>query len=314
MLRTALTGGPAYLTWNGLTIQLHEDWEINVEENLEERKTNLQGLVGHGMNYRTAKISGKPVAVSTNLADLLTKLHPYKASDKGKRLSTVLGAADLPAVVQTADGRSVTFPAALLTKMPDITFAPNKDVIGEFELTALLSDGGDLGTLANFMAEASSSYTEPTLNPANLVSHRYTLSWGSTSPFNAIEMDESGLVLAANLQTADVMTQRDGLLDYRIEDVTAEAKFVPVNVSSAAFTSLVLAVQRGGMVGAAGLELTCQQITGTGGPKLVAQMAVPVTKPLRFGNESRVGEVTMRLERKFATTLQERYALSVLTT
>lgn len=311
MLRSSFTGGPAFLTWNGLQIQLHEDWNAEITEELVERRTNLQGLVGHGMNYRVGKITGKPIAVSTNLADLLSKLHPYKASDKGKKLSTVLGGADLPGIVQTADGRSLTFDSGFLTQMPELTFAPNVDLFGDFELTFLVAEGGSHATIADFVSEASSAYSEPALNPVNLVSHRYSLAWGASAPFSSIETTESGIVLSPNLDTSELITQRDGLIDWRINDITAEVKFTPVNVSSADFLSLVLAVQRGAMVASAGLELTVEQVTGTGGPKLVAPCAVPVSKSLQFGEESRTGEVTMRCERKFTSSLGERYALSV---
>jgi hypothetical protein len=294
-----------------MTLQLHENWNVEVTEEVVERSTNLQGLVGHGMSYRLAKITGKPIATSANLATLLQKLHPYKASDKGKKLSTVLGGANLPAVIQTADGRSVTFSAAFLTSLPDITFAPNTDLFGDFELTCLIAENGSFATLADYVTEAASTYTEPTLDPLTIISDRYQLSWGTTPPFDDIETTDAGIVLSASVDTAELSTQRDGLLDWRINDVTAEVKFTPVNVTSAQFTSLVTAVARGKMVGNAGLELTCEQVTGTGGPKVVAQLAVPISKSLQFGDEARTGEVTMRLERKFTTSLQERYALTV---
>lgn len=311
MLRSSFTGGPAFLTWNGLTMQLSENWNVEVTEEVVERSTNLQGIVGYAMNYRLAKITAKPIATSASLGAMLQKLHPYNASDKGKKLSTVLGGANLPAVIQTADGRSITFSAAFLTKMPDITFAPNTEIFGEFELTCILAENGSFATLNNFISEGASAFTEPVLDPTTIVSQRYVLSWGSTAPFNDIETTEDGIVLSAEVDTQELITQRDGLLDWRINDVTAEVKFTPVNVSSSDFTSLITAVQRGDMLGAIGLQLTCEQVTGTGGPKLVAQCAVPISKSLQFGDEPRTGEVTMRLDRKFTTSLQERYLLSV---
>jgi hypothetical protein len=311
MLRSALTGGPAFLTWNGLTIQLHDDWQVEVEEVVEERRTNLDGLASHGLSHRIATITGKPVAVSTNVADLMTKLHPYKASDRGKLLSTVLGGANLPAVIQTMDGRSITFSACFLTQMPEMTFAPNVDVFGDVTWTCILAESGTFATLANFVAEASSAFTAPALNPVNLISERYNLSWGSTAPFDAIETDTSGIVLRPTLDTTELSTQKAGLLDWRINDVTAEVEFTPVNLTSANFNSLIATVARGKAMSGFGQALTVQQTTGTGSPKLVAGLAVPITKSQRFSMESRVGAVTMRLERPFDPARAERYTLSV---
>lgn len=311
MLRANYTGGPAFLTWNGTTIQLHDDWQVEVEEVVEERRTNLDGLAGHGLSYRMATITGIPVAVSTNLADLIAKLHPYKASDRGKLLSTVLAGANLPAVIQTADGRSITFSAAFLTQMPEVTFAPNVNVFGECTWTCLLAENGTFATLANFQAEALSAFTAPALNPVNLISERYNLSWGSTAPFDAIETDSTGIVLRSNLETTELSTQKQGLLDWRINDVTAEVEFVPVNLTSANFNSLVATIARGKSMAGFGQSLTVQQTSGTGAIKLVAPLAVPVTKSQRFSMESRVGAVNMRLERPFDPARAERYVLSV---
>lgn len=311
MNRSDFSGGGAFITWNGLTLQLSDDWECVPEVDTKERKTNLRGTVGHGLNHIIFKLSAKPIATSANLTTLIAKLLPYRSAQRGRLLSEILGGVDLPCVIQTMDGRSVTFKAALLTKEPDLMFAPNEDFLGEFELTCLLANAGDSATIADYFTEASSVYTEPVLDPLTIISERYTLGWGATSPFTDIETDESGIKLTSSLSLKDCITQRDGLLNYRLSDKTSQVQFVPVNLDSGDFASLIPAVGRGKMIGTFGQALTVQQVTGVGGPKLVCPLAVPTEDPLRFGEESRHGQVNMLLEQKFATTLQEPYTLTV---
>jgi hypothetical protein len=310
MLRSAFQNTTAHLIWNGITIQMHDDWTADVEVKTTDRKTSHQGVVGRGLDYIIAKISFKPVATSTNLAALIAALHPYNASDRGKRISEIAGGSDLTAVIQGKNGRSITFEAGFITKEPDLNFKTNADFFSNAEITCLLATDGDSATIADFIEEASSAYTEPTLDPLTIVSDRYSLAWGSTEPFDAIEVDEKGIVLSTNLQLKERMTDRDGLLDYTLEGKTASVKFTPVNLSSADFLDLIPMVGRGKLVGTFGQALTVTP-DGVGSPVLACQRAVPNNPKAQFGMESLVGELTMQLERKFDTTLQELYAVTV---
>lgn len=306
MLRQAFEGGPAYLTWDGVTIQMADDWDAKVEAKVVDRKTNLQGVVGSGMDYLLVKISAKPVAMSSNLATLIAKLHPYKASDRGK---LIFPGTDNPAVIQGKDGKTLTFKAGAITKEPNITFAPNVDLFDAFELTCLLENEGDPADISDLVTASTSAYAEPTFNPSSIISDRYLLAWGET--YDEIETDEKGIVLEPSLKLTECITQLDGLLNYRIDEKTATVKFTPVNMASADFLELIPAVGRGAMIGVHGLPLTVTPASGDG-LKLTAPLAVPTDPTARFGVESRIGEVTMRCERSYSSSLLEPYALEVV--
>lgn len=312
MLRNEFAGSPAYLIWNGITMEMSDDWNAETEENLKERRTNLRGLVGRGLNYRSAKITARPVATSANLGALLAKLHPYNASDRGRFISDLLGGTDLPAIIQGKHGRKLEFQCAFLTKEPDMIFAPNEDLFDTFELTCLLNDGGSNATLADFITEEASAYAEPTLDPLAIISERYNLSWGNTSPFDAIETDEKGVKLRPGLQLKEKITSRDGLLNYQLDGKSAEVSFTPANLDTQDFLSLLPAVERGQMIGQAGLPLTVSPVSGVG-PQLVCPLAVPMKKPLLFGTEGRYGEIVMAAERVLVEgTMQEPYSLAYI--
>jgi hypothetical protein len=308
MLREAFAGGPAYITHDAVTYQFHDDWTAKYEVRRIPRKTNLQGTVGRSLDCIIAKIVGKPIATSVNLQTLINKLYARRASGRG---SMLFGASDKPLVIQAKDGRSLTFSAAGISKQPTVRFAPNVDLFDTVEWTCLLATNGDSADITDYIVEASSAYTEPTLDPLSIISERYALAWGEDEPFDDIETDEAGIVLEPSLSWTEKPTQKDGLLNFRQEDLTGLVKFTPVNLGSSDFVELIAAVGRGKMLGTFGLPLTVTPVSGEG-PTLTVPLATPVDPEARFGQESRVGEVTMECERAFEEgAMQEPFTLAV---
>jgi hypothetical protein len=223
---------------------------------------------------------------------------------------------DLPAVIQTKDGRSLTYAAAALTKMPDITFAPGEDLFGDFELTCLLENEADAADADSHVVEASSAYTEPSFDPLTIIAARYAFAWGATPPFDAIETDEKGVVLKPNVTFEELQTQRDGLINMRIKEVTSEVTFTPVNIGSQDFYSLVqpqgTTAGRGKPMGARGLAFTATRLgAGANLPSLSVPLAVPTKAPLQFGSGPRTGEVTLACEQKStAGTISDLFTLT----
>lgn len=300
MNRSAFSGGPAFLTWNGVTMQLMADWKAETEIITKDRATNLRGRVGAWEEYSLTKITARPVVTAANLATLITKLFPYTPAMVGQ---LIFPGTDLPAVIQTKDGRSLTYAAAALTKMPDVTLAPSEDLFGDFELTCLMENEADAADSDSHVVEASSTYTEPTLDPLSIIAARYGFAWGASSPFDEIETDEKGVVLKPTVTFEELQTQLDGLQNMRIKEVTAELTFVPVNLASADFYNLVIpqgsTAGRGKPMGARGLAFTATPLgTGAGRPSLSVPLAVPTKAPLQFGSASRIGEVTLACEQK----------------
>lgn len=300
MNRSDFSGGPAFLTWNGVTIQLAADWKAETEIVTKDRSTNLRGRVGAWEEYTKTVITARPVVTSANLASLITTLLPYKPSMIGQ---LIFPSVDLPAVIQMKEGRGVTFAAAALTKMPEIMLAPGEDLFGDFELTCLLENEGEASDADTHAVEASSAYTEPSLDPLSIIAARYDFAWGSSSPFDEIETDEKGVKLTPSITFDELQTQRDGLINMRIKEVTAALSFVPVNIGSEDFFDLVIpqgtSAGRGKPMGARGQEFTATPIaSGAGLPSLTVPLAVPTKGPQQFGSGSRIGEVNLACEQK----------------
>ncbi len=299
MLPNDFTGGPGYFTFDGLLFQLMDDsWETNTEIVNIEKKTNIQGTIGHWEEYVKTTVTGKPIALYSLLATQFAKLFPYRPSNMGQRLRSNT---DKPLVIQTTDGRSITFTTAALTKMPSLQFSPNKDLFGSVEFTCLRKQGdGGTGTDAH-VVEASSAYTEPLLDPDDIVNCKFSLALGSSSPLNVIECDEEGVTVEPQVQLGELPSWNEGLLNWQINGVTCGAKFTPQNQSQATLLNTLVktdgtGVGRGTRLGARGLPLTVTT-SFVGGPVLTIPLACANKGRLRFGSASRIGEVELYAER-----------------
>jgi len=313
MDRTAFTGGPAYLTWNGLTLQMEDDWTAESEIVTVPQRTNLQGKIGDREEWSLTRIKCRPLAFSTGLAGVLAKLWPYDPGDIGTR---IFPGTDLPAVIQTKGGRSITYAAAALYTPPPLRFAPNRPLFGDMELLCLRKNNTAATETDAHVVDASSAYSQPNLDPLDIVSSAYSLAFGSDSPLNAIETDEEGIAAELKVEFEDRKTARDGLLNAQIKNVELIVKFTPENIDSEAFNDSLLVTDgttagRGKLLSGRGKQLT---ITGVapGAPILTIPLAAAPTGSLRFSGQSRVGEVTLQAQRKAtAGVLQDLYAFTI---
>jgi len=314
MNRTIYPAGPAFLTAGGITIEMAEDWKLTSQIMKADMKTNLHGLVGYSEQYVITKISGKPVALSGNFAALVAFLFPYAPTMLGQ---LVMPSTDLPAVIQTRDGKSIAYPASFISKEPELNLAGNTDIFGDFELTCLRAYAGDVTAAADAALVATSAFTAPSLDPLTRIRSPYTVAWGSAAPFSAIEVSKAGVKFAVQTKLAPVEPDLSGLINMRIESVEATAKFTPLNLDADDFYNFVQLASAsagvGKILGARGQQLTVASVK-TGDPKLVIPLAVPDEGPLGFDMKSRVGEVTLQAMRKsVAGVLQALFTIGVTT-
>jgi hypothetical protein len=295
--RTNYPAGPAYLTAGGLTMEFAEGWKSQSEIKTAPINTNLHGQVGASRMHVETKITGKVIATTGNLASLLAYLLPYTCDMIGQ---LIFPSTDAPAVIQTRDGKSITYPASAVTKMPEINFAANVDIFGETEITCLSAFEADPTAAANVALVQSSAFTAPSTNPLLRLRNPYTVAWGSSSPFSAIETAKGGVKFTPTVKLTPVETDLWGVINYRIDGVDSTAKFTPLNLDSGDFFNLVQLYSANAGIGKIlnndGLPLTVTSSI-VGGLNLTMPCAVPTQGPLGFDNKSRIGEVTLIGER-----------------
>ena len=311
MSRTSYPAGPAFLTAGGITIEMAEDWKSHSQIMKADMKTNLHGIVGSSEEHVITKITGKPIAMSGNLADLIAFLVPYTPDMIGQ---LVMPDSDSPAIIQTRDGKSITYAASCISKMPEVNLAANVDIFGDFELTCLRAVGADPTSAADVAHVQPSAFAAPSLDPLTRIRSPYTVAWGSTAPFDAIETSKAGVKFSPSVKLSPVEPDLTRLINFRIESVDASVKFTPLNLDSDDFYNFVQLASAsagvGKILGARGQQLVVRS-TKVGDPMLTIPLAVPDEGPLGFDTKSRVGEVTLQAYRKsVAGVLQSLFTLA----
>ncbi len=310
--RFAFIGGPGYLTWNGITFQLHEDWNVDDDVQEFDIKSNLQGKLGSGISDTMVKITAKPMAFTGGIAAMMAVLFPYQPSANGQ---LIFPSTDLPAVIQTRAGKSITFAAAAITKMPSVTFAPDKELLGEFELTCLVKNQTAQTDATSMVVVATSTYTEPSLTPLNLIYDLYTTAFGST--FTDIETTEEGVVFTPTVTLKPRKTSNRGTYNLMQEAVEANVSFTPEGWTEANWYDTLQRLDGTGVKRGAQRALFGDAFTVTGSASGMPTLSLPLAHfskgGLLLGAGGRIKQVTLTADRKTtAGTLSALYALGVV--
>ena len=229
---TTFSGGPAFLTWDGITLQMHEDWQLSDGREFFDVSSNLQGYLSSGLKDDMMKVLCRPIAFSGSIATLFAKLFPYTALRQGELVFTDTAK---PMVIQTARGGtddlglSLTLANVRVFASPAINFDPDKPFFDEFEFVALLAPDAELGDAGSFLTVADSTYVEPTLTPTDILYDNFSLAWGSSAPFDDIVVVDGGIKFTPdwNLQPRKRKTLT---YNYQVNAPTAKLAFTPENI------------------------------------------------------------------------------------
>lgn len=181
---TLYSGGPAYLVWNSITAKLREDWKVTHPDQFFDIPSATGFQTSRGIMDKMGKVSATPKMLISGLGAQLAAFFPY--TDNRQAGALVRPVSDLPMVIHARNGGTsnlglaVTLYAALVSKMPKLTFAPSKPLIDAIEWTYLQALGTAVGAAASLIGTSSSSYTEPTWSIADELFDIYTLGLGYT--------------------------------------------------------------------------------------------------------------------------------------
>lgn len=241
MDRTLIITGPAKVIFDGATFHSKGDIEVDMDRATFEIVTSLHGKVDERDENVTAKISFEPAGEWESLA----VLWPYGSTAIG---ASLFGASDKTLVVHSLDGKTYTFQAAALTKMPNIICSATKTLVGAVEFTAIRKKNTPWSTADSFLAIASSGYTDTAFDPSAILTQPYTCAWDTDptggAPWDSFETAE-GVVFEFDLATAPVVTDTDGIIDYRLAKLGAMARLIPLGPTDAQILA-ALAIQGSG--------------------------------------------------------------------
>lgn len=317
MNRTTFYGSPAYVTHNSLTLQPRGNgFEISNEIGTVDVADALRGKIGEREDIVRATAKLSPHALRSILSSQFTKFFAYQPADIGKLL---FPGTDKPFVVQTKNGgtgdagQAITYSAAMVSQPPQLQFAPLKPLFGDVEFTMLKKNNTAGTDAAAFVAVADSSYTEPVLDPSDILDTTYLVQLGET--FTGIETDEEGVKVAIKYTWQDQKNATDGLLNFRLANVECEIRFRPINMDAANIhNSLLLqdgaSAGRGKLLSGRGMAFVVQGPV-VGDPVFYCDNVVAIQTPTVFSDQSRSGEVLLKAQRGYSAGLLPLFALSV---
>jgi len=305
MSRTTYPAGSGYAAWNSQTLNFSSDFTTEEDFALFKRPSATRGesadsRIGDAM----VKITAEPKLFMTGLSGMLAALWPYTTIDGTSGLgSQIFPASDLPFVINLRDGTVLTSGGCAVTKLPAMTFSPQKPLCGAVEWTALVADGSVLGDASALLAKSSASYTEPAWDPSDELLDTYTLALGRTTSLTSAALTNGSAVGSCastdGLLVGQAVTGTGVPASTTIASVTSATGFTLSANATASNTGLTLTLT------ARTIEVDKDGITFT--PTVALE---PVRSAMRTTNNMRITGLTGVLEfRPLALDVADVYAL-----
>lgn len=290
--RASIIRGPAIVTFNGATY--YSKGDINLAVGLETFavETALHGKVDERVIERVSKVTFTPDGQWESLG----VTWPYGAMNLG---DSVFGATDLPLVIKTQAGKTLTFACAAITKMPSIMLGATKTLLGDIEFTCLGTENEAWTETDNLVAVGTAAFSDTTFSSSSIITQPYTGAWGGSAPWSSIRTFD-GWQVDFDLQLTPITTDGDGIVDMTFAGLAVNAKCSPLGVTEA---NVIDALRLQGAGNARGRSLNANSndlvITGTG-VVVTVKAAQLKNGPLIFGaGARRVGELEWVATRQF---------------
>jgi hypothetical protein len=224
--------------------------------------------------------------------------------------TVIFPSSDLPFVVQTKDGKSITYSKAAVLKQADVTFHPAKPLLGPVDFGLLVATGAAMGDASSFDVEAASAYTEPSETLGTEYYDTYTLTFGTGGGAITIRPDKDGIVLKPVIEMNPISPAMEPTRNYRIKKVTGTVEFRPIDMDCDTFYQNFAALSGtkaailGGPITGTGAQLVIQSATG-GVASGKLKCVIPMVSRSKGGIEAsitnpRVQKVTLQIEQTYS--------------
>jgi hypothetical protein len=235
--RTTLLSGPATATFGGHAFVARDGILVTPALELEAVDSDAQGIVDATATLAPVMIKFTPQA---GFADLVA-LYPFLEGAPGTPL---FGADDVALVLVAANGVRLTFAAAALLQMPDLSLGSRGAVAGAVTFLALGARALPI-TAANRLV-AIDAVTPPSF-PAVMpqLTDNYEIIWGDSPPWLELRARD-GIEVKFALKWRPVLSAANALLDMTLESLTVTARFVPATPNGPAEADVFSALQAQG--------------------------------------------------------------------
>jgi hypothetical protein len=232
--RTTLLAGPATATFGGRTFVARDGILVTPALELEAVDSDAQGVLDATATLAPVRIQFMPQA---GPADLLA-LYPFLEGAPGTPL---FGAEASPLVLVAANGVRLTFAAAAIAQMPDLSLGARGPVVGAVTFLALGARALPI-TAANRLVAIDT--VAPQSFPAVMphLADDYEIVWGDAPPWVELRARD-GIEVKFTIKWRPVFSAANALLDFTLESLAVTARFTPASPSGPAEADVFAALQ-----------------------------------------------------------------------
>lgn len=224
--------GPGIITYNGYSFYFKDDIKIRPARGTTAVTADMFGTLDMRHASVMVDIEATPAGMLTSLA----KYYPYgptslvPASSVGNSIFT---AADVPLVIATKAGLTITFARGGIAQMPTLFLSPRKTAFGPMRFSALGKRASLQTTVAWLKAIANQAFADTSFDDSKMKTDVFTGTLGvRAAPYNAIGARQ-GFEIDLALSLDDVPDDNVGIADRIITDITAKCRFAPNNLTQA---------------------------------------------------------------------------------
>jgi hypothetical protein len=309
MSQQTYPAGGAYGLYNSQTIRSADDWKIEDDLQLFQVNSNTRGKIEDRAKNLMGKLTCSPRVFLSTLIAQLGLFVPYL--DPALVGTTIFPASDLPFVVQTKDGKSITYSKAAIGKMPDVVFHPAKRLLGSAEFTLLVATGAAMGASASYDAEAASAYTEPAETLGTEYQDTYSMTFGTGGGAITLVADKDGITVKPTVKLEEIQPGMEPTRNYRITEVGCTVEFRPLTMDCDTFYQTFAQLSTGtnapvlgGPIASTGAQLVIQSATGASGSGKL-KCTIPMVSRSKGGIEAsnknpRIAKVTLEAQQTYS--------------
>jgi hypothetical protein len=295
--RTTLLAGPATATFGGHTFVARDGILVTPALELEAVDSDAQGILDATATLAPVWIQFTPQAAFADLVGL----YPFLNGAPGTPL---FGASDVPLVLVAANGVRLTFAAAAIAQMPNLSLGSRGPVAGAVTFLALGARSLPI-TAANRLVTIDT--VAPPVFPGVMpqLTDDYVITWWGAPWLNL--RTREGVKVSFAMKTRPVLSAANALLDMTLESLTVTARFVPATPNGPAEADLFSALQAQGALPGRLLSQAANPLTISGEHVWVQMPLAQLSAgALSFdATHSRVGELVFTATRAVLEAEQE---------
>jgi hypothetical protein len=283
--RSTVLKGPAIVQMSSQSIYTQGDIRVTQQIATFPINTSAYGKVDERISDIITDITFVPAGEWETA--LLAVLFPWTNPVAGTSMFT---GTDVPVIIHPLNSlEKITYPAGAVIKMPDIILSAVKTAFGSMTIRCIGKDNTAWTDAAKRYVIADASFTDTAFTTANIKTVPYSLALtGGTTPWNSFRTRD-GATISFDLQTADVFTDDEGLIDMSIQGLAITVRAALVGITMAQLlTKLNIqgsGVLRGVSLAGRAANLTIAGATA-GDPSVVVNSAVLKSAPHAYGQEN----------------------------